>query len=147
VVKIPDSVTLSLDDAEVTLSPCTGTEEKTERRRAHAVLETTRFPPGMTATEVHLTLADLAPEWCSARLMMRGTAPSGYPVEAPLGVLLRDPVEGTLTFGPDESDPKLRKRFERVQRAIKLLGRDKGDGTATVTDDEIRKLELQGKLD
>lgn len=142
----PEPTTLRLDDVEVTLTACSGDDTRTFRVPARQVLDDTELAPGATKTRAHLPTADVGPDYCFASFSATGTAPGGFKVDALFGTRLRDDV-GAIEYGADTADPELKKRFDRTMRALEILGRGQDGGTATVTDDEIRALQLQGKLD
>jgi hypothetical protein len=146
VARNPERVPLTLEDVEVTLTGCSGEEaSKSFQVRAGEVLDDTELAPGTTNTVAHLTAADVGERFCYASFKASGSSPEGYAVSALFGTRLRD--DGAVTFGADTKEPELKKRYERTMRALQILGRGLDGGPATVTDDEIRALELQGKLD
>jgi hypothetical protein len=138
----PDQATLTLENVSVTVTPCGGGDIRILQRRARDVFDDVTLPPGTSARRVQFSDGDLD-SFCSVLFEATGFAPGGYRVQAVFGDRLR--VNG-VAIGPDTTDPLLRKRSERALRALEILGRDPERGEATVSEDEIRALELQGKL-
>lgn len=139
----PDSRTLSLQDVEATQSGCGDADPlPSSRGAARRLLSTAVVPPGVSHATLELPASEIGAKTCSIAFRAKGIAPDGFGVETIFGAVIHNPP--TERLGPREAaaDPEVAKRYGRVLKAMRALGREGG----TITEEEIRELELQGKL-
>jgi hypothetical protein len=148
----PDAATLTLEDVEITMSPC-GSDEPSpsSHKAARRLLSTAVLPPGRSVADLELGARDIDGSACTVAFHARGIAPGvpgGLEVETSFGAVLRHAgPTAPVVLRRGDDDPEGRRRYVRTMRALAALGHRPGDGPITISDDEMRALELQGRMD
>jgi hypothetical protein len=139
-----DPAPISLDELEAIWSPCRDDgKAETSKWPARRKLSSVTLPSGKSSATLELAAGEIERSACSVAFRAVGFA-SKFKAESVFGTQLSFTPE---LLGPNEvaASPEAKRRYDRVLRALRLLGRDQ-ETTASVTDDEIRALEMKDLL-
>jgi hypothetical protein len=137
--------TLETDDVTLRVMPC-NEANAVPADASGVVLSTHRFATGETKLDVRVPAATLA-DGCVVQLDLNGQTSGGLPVALTMGAEVRrrpalSPLTHQLTDDVAGHDIIAR----RLELAAKALGRDLKVPGTTITDDELRRLEAEGKI-